>query len=92
MLDAHHIWFFTWGGVLGNRMCWLICKCCIVHTCRALEELFEIVRLRRAEFQYWISVSYIEIYKDVLRDLLWEEIGVGAHELHIREDDQGSTG
>jgi len=61
---------------------------------RALEELFESVRLKKAEFEYQIFVSYIEIYKEELRDLLWTDVGVGAglHEMHIREDEQGSTG
>lgn len=42
-----------------------------------------------------LSVSYIEIYKEVPRDLLWGEgcvERVEPHELHVREDDQGNTG
>lgn len=37
-----------------------------------------------------MKVSYIEVYKEKLRDLL--ELETSAKELHIREDEKGNTG
>jgi len=40
---------------------------------------------------YTVKVSYIEIYKEELRDLL--ELNVdNKQDLHVREDDKGNTG
>ena len=37
-----------------------------------------------------MKVSYIEIYKEELQDLL--DVDTSSKELHVREDDQGNTG
>lgn len=37
-----------------------------------------------------MKVSYIEVYKEELRDLL--ELETSVKELHIREDEKGNTG
>jgi kinesin family protein 4/21/27 len=39
--------------------------------------------------EYTVKVSYIEIYKEELRDLL--DLDTSSKDLHIREDDQGNT-
>lgn len=42
-----------------------------------------------------MNVSYLEIYKEELRDILWSRggmAGVGPRDLHIREDERGNTG
>lgn len=40
--------------------------------------------------EYCVKVSYIEIYKEELQDLL--DIETPAGNLHVREDDKGNTG
>ena len=40
--------------------------------------------------QYSIKVSYIEIYKEELQDLL--DLETSSKDLHVREDDKGNTG
>lgn len=40
--------------------------------------------------EFALRVSYVEIYKEELRDLL--DGGVNSREIHIREDEQGNTG
>lgn len=42
------------------------------------------------EVEYSVKVSYIEIYKEELQDLL--DIETPAGNLHVREDDKGNTG
>lgn len=37
-----------------------------------------------------MKVSYIEVYKEELRDLL--ELETSVKDLHIREDEKGNTG
>lgn len=61
---------------------------------RSLEEIFETVVGKKGIFQFTISVSYLEIYKEELRDLLWGVgvAGEGSRELHIRETEGGNTG
>lgn len=39
--------------------------------------------------EYTVKVSYIEIYKEELRDLL--DLETSSKDLHIREDDKGNT-
>jgi hypothetical protein len=62
---------------------------------RALDELFRLVGTRSpsspALARYRITLSYIEIYKEELRDLL-DGGGVVQQPLVIREDEQGNTG
>ena len=41
--------------------------------------------------EYSVKVSYIEIYKEELRDLL-EPSSDNKQDLHVREDDKGNTG
>ena len=63
---------------------------------RSREELFNCIVSNKAEFQHTVHVSYLEIYKEDLRDLLLGRGGVapgaGPHELHIRETEGGNTG
>lgn len=56
---------------------------------RAIEELFHYISENR-NIDFHVKVSYIEIYKEELRDLL--ELETSAKELHIREDEKGNTG
>lgn len=37
-----------------------------------------------------VRVSYVEIYKEELRDLL--DLDTSSKDLHVREDDKGNTG
>lgn len=62
---------------------------------RALDELFCLVESRSSTAQCRVTVSYIEIYKEELRDLLdggGMVGGVAQQPLVIREDEQGNTG
>uniref|UniRef100_A0A8C5LZU9 Kinesin family member 27 n=1 Tax=Leptobrachium leishanense TaxID=445787 RepID=A0A8C5LZU9_9ANUR len=55
---------------------------------RAVQELFQnISEHHNADFT--IKVSYIEVYKEELRDLL--ELETNVKDIHIREDDKGNT-
>ena len=40
--------------------------------------------------RYSVKVSYIEIYKEELQDLL--DLETSSKDLHVREDDKGNTG
>ena len=42
-----------------------------------------------SEREYNVKVSYIEIYREELRDLL--DLDTSSKDLHIREDDKGNT-
>ena len=44
----------------------------------------------RPSIDFNIKVSYIEVYKEDLRDLL--ELETSVKDLHIREDEKGNTG
>ncbi|KFV69355.1 Kinesin-like KIF27, partial [Dryobates pubescens] len=55
---------------------------------RAIEELFHHISENRS-IDFHVKVSYIEVYKEELRDLL--ELETSAKELHIREDEKGNT-
>lgn len=56
---------------------------------RAIQEIFKnIFENPRTDFK--IKVSYIEVYKEDLRDLL--ELETSMKDLHIREDEKGNTG
>ena len=66
----------------------------LAFTSRSLEELFNCIVSKKAELQHTVHVSYLEIYKEELRDLLLGRVasGVGPHELNIRETEGGNTG
>lgn len=55
---------------------------------RAVQEMFEVIQ-SKTNVQYSIKVSYIEIYKEELRDLL--DLETSSKDLHIREDENGNT-
>lgn len=56
---------------------------------RAIQELFHHVSEHR-NIDFHVKVSYIEVYKEELRDLL--DLESSVKELHIREDEKGNTG
>ena len=63
-----------------------------IHSlCRALDELFQLIGSHSPSAQCRVTVSYIEIYKEELRDLL-DGGSVAQQPLVIREDEQGNTG
>ncbi|XP_075344349.1 kinesin-like protein KIF27 [Mycteria americana] len=55
---------------------------------RAIQELFQHISENR-NIDFHVKVSYIEVYKEELRDLL--ELENSVKELHIREDEKGNT-
>lgn len=55
---------------------------------RALKDMFDYMQANK-EMEYSVKVSYIEIYKEELQDLL--DIETPANNLHVREDDKGNT-
>lgn len=56
---------------------------------RAIQELFHHISEHR-NINFCVKVSYIEVYKEELRDLL--DLETSVKELHIREDEKGNTG
>ncbi|NWU89485.1 KIF27 protein, partial [Upupa epops] len=55
---------------------------------RAIQELFQHIS-EKSDIDFHVKVSYIEVYKEELRDLL--ELETSVKELHIREDEKGNT-
>ncbi|NXE26267.1 KIF27 protein, partial [Ardeotis kori] len=55
---------------------------------RAIQELFQHISENR-NIDFYVKVSYIEVYKEEVRDLL--ELETSVKELHIREDEKGNT-
>ncbi|OWK62516.1 Kinesin-like protein KIF27 [Lonchura striata] len=55
---------------------------------RAIQELFHHISEHR-NINFHVKVSYIEIYKEELRDLL--DLETSMKDLHIREDEKGNT-
>ncbi|XP_052556642.1 kinesin-like protein KIF27 isoform X2 [Tympanuchus pallidicinctus] len=55
---------------------------------RAIQELFQHISENR-NIDFRVKVSYIEVYKEELRDLL--ELETSVKDLHIREDEKGNT-
>ncbi|NXU65046.1 KIF27 protein, partial [Horornis vulcanius] len=55
---------------------------------RAIQELFNHISEHR-NINFCVKVSYIEVYKEELRDLL--DLETSVKELHIREDEKGNT-
>ncbi|KAA8524934.1 hypothetical protein F0562_011428 [Nyssa sinensis] len=58
---------------------------------RTLEELFYIIKERKNQFRYEISVSVLEVYNEQIRDLLvpGQQPGVTAKRLEIRQVGEG---
>uniref|UniRef100_A0A8C0WHC5 Kinesin motor domain-containing protein n=1 Tax=Castor canadensis TaxID=51338 RepID=A0A8C0WHC5_CASCN len=56
---------------------------------RAIQEIFQSIT-ENPSIDFNIKVSYIEVYKEDLRDLL--ELETSMKDLHIREDEKGNTG
>ncbi|XP_014724576.1 PREDICTED: kinesin-like protein KIF27 isoform X3 [Sturnus vulgaris] len=55
---------------------------------RAIQELFQHISEHR-NINFHVKISYIEVYKEELRDLL--DLETSVKELHIREDEKGNT-
>ncbi|XP_031214447.1 kinesin-like protein KIF27 isoform X4 [Mastomys coucha] len=55
---------------------------------RAIQEIFQSIS-ENPSIDFKIKVSYIEVYKEDLRDLL--ELETSMKDLHIREDEKGNT-
>ncbi|XP_044942003.1 kinesin-like protein KIF27 isoform X2 [Mustela putorius furo] len=55
---------------------------------RAIQEIFQNIS-ENPSIDFSIKVSYIEVYKEDLRDLL--ELETSMKDLHIREDEKGNT-
>ncbi|XP_031951698.1 kinesin-like protein KIF27 isoform X3 [Corvus moneduloides] len=55
---------------------------------RAIQELFQHIS-EHHNINFHVKVSYIEVYKEELRDLL--DLETSVKELHIREDEKGNT-
>ncbi|KAK7811999.1 hypothetical protein U0070_018559 [Myodes glareolus] len=55
---------------------------------RAIQEIFQSLS-ENPSMDFKVKVSYIEVYKEDLRDLL--ELETSMKDLHIREDDKGNT-
>uniref|UniRef100_A0A8D2JLL8 Kinesin family member 27 n=1 Tax=Varanus komodoensis TaxID=61221 RepID=A0A8D2JLL8_VARKO len=55
---------------------------------RAIQEIFQII-FENHNIDFTVKVSYIEVYKEELRDLL--ELETSMKDLHIREDEKGNT-
>ncbi|XP_040272964.1 kinesin-like protein KIF27 [Bufo bufo] len=55
---------------------------------RAIQELFQTIS-ENHNIDFTVKVSYIEVYKEDLRDLL--ELETNVKDIHIREDEKGNT-
>ncbi|KAM3939080.1 kinesin-like protein KIF27 isoform 1-T1 [Leptodactylus fuscus] len=55
---------------------------------RAIQELFQAIS-ENHNIEFTVKVSYIEVYKEDLRDLL--ELETNVKDIHIREDEKGNT-
>ncbi|XP_075684707.1 kinesin-like protein KIF27 [Rhinoderma darwinii] len=55
---------------------------------RAIQELFQTIS-ENHNIDFAVKVSYIEVYKEDLRDLL--ELETNVKDIHIREDEKGNT-
>lgn len=56
---------------------------------RAVQQMFEVITANTSR-EYTVRVSYVEIYKEELYDLL--DLDSVSKDLHIREDNKGNTG
>ncbi|XP_038053284.1 kinesin-like protein KIF27 isoform X2 [Patiria miniata] len=55
---------------------------------RAVQQMYNIIK-ENHNVEYNLNVSYIEIYKEELKDLL--DLETSSKEMHIREDEHGNT-
>nr|XP_060618119.1 kinesin-like protein KIF27 isoform X1 [Anolis sagrei ordinatus] len=55
---------------------------------RAIQEIFQLIS-ENHNVDFTVKVSYIEVYKEEVRDLL--ELETSMKDLHIREDEKGNT-
>lgn len=78
--SSDHIFVYILASVAENE------KGIIPH---AIQELFQSIS-ENTNIDFSVKVSYIEIYKEELRDLL--ELETSMKDLHIREDEKGNTG
>jgi len=56
---------------------------------RAVKQLFQIMEENKHKTDYIITVSYIEIYLEELKDLL--DMETSSKDIHVREDEKGNT-
>lgn len=56
---------------------------------RAVAEIFKLLDENDLS-DFSVRVSYLEVYKEIFRDLL--EVETASKDIHIREDDKGSIG
>ncbi|KAL3842329.1 hypothetical protein ACJMK2_020357 [Sinanodonta woodiana] len=55
---------------------------------RAIKQMFDIINAEQ-NISFCVKVSYVEIYKEELQDLL--DVDKSSKEIHVREDDKGNT-
>ena len=55
---------------------------------RAIQQVFDIITANTSR-EYTVRVSYVEIYKEELYDLL--DLDNASKDLHIRDDNKGNT-
>lgn len=56
---------------------------------RAVKQLFQIMEENKHKTEYAVTLSYIEIYLEELRDLL--DVETSSRDIYVREDDKGNT-
>ncbi|XP_020621415.1 kinesin-like protein KIF27 [Orbicella faveolata] len=56
---------------------------------RAVKQLFQIMEENKHKTAFVVTVSYIEIYMEELRDLL--DVDTSSKDIYVREDDKGNT-
>lgn len=56
---------------------------------RAIQDIFQHIAVKHNS-DFTVKASYIEVYKEELRDLL--ELDTSSKDMHIREDEKGNTG
>ncbi|KAI0219309.1 hypothetical protein LSAT2_029120 [Lamellibrachia satsuma] len=55
---------------------------------RAVKQIFDTIQMNPSR-DYLVKISYVEIYKEELRDLL--DLETSNRDLHVREDEHGNT-
>ncbi|CAH3166981.1 unnamed protein product [Pocillopora meandrina] len=56
---------------------------------RAVKQLFQIMEENKHKTEFVVTVSYVEIYMEELRDLL--DMDTSSKDIHVREDEKGNT-